>query len=775
MSPSPDCGSFQAEYRPYWQLLLLGVILALAGYAGAHVAGEPWRTPELSVFLFAAIVVLICLLFRMLRLGGVLLPLLQDSEAEGRVYSKQERLAWPLLGFLAVVASLLLLEKAYPFYFSQDDNLDSILPVMLHGCRSFFEGRFPEWNPYQFMGAPTTVLGYYGFTYPLTFFAYWFAKHFLGNANATIDVLSITHLLLGYLAMYWVLRRERCRPSVAMLAASCYSLSGYALIFTRSFVQFSPLILWAPLLIACLQELARSRTGWKWILAFGACMGLLFHAGHIQMWAYTILLIDFAMLILLLTGAIRLRELTQCAAAHLVGMAIAAPLLVPELLAARDATRYPDNSGILSGLKGLFVPVTVSASPHPVNWGAGHPIGEMYYSGTLFMLLAAILLLSALAMRWRPPIARQNVWFLCALLSFLLALGNRGIIWTALVHMPGFDRFRFPFKFLGLLNLFVMLAGASALERLLRHKRQSIRLELPLVLVVWGLLAYHCTLATAAFCVYPFVPYPQPDAEITRLLLPDGDRYYPKLVPAETSANGLAVMNGNGNRSTDPKYLDSFMNQWPTLQGVFSIHGYDPLAYDSPTVKRMAMQVIRLPQRSLAEYGVKYLLEYTPPQFPGQSVPLAWPGTQLVYTAGRVNLYELPFPRPMCFPEHDPSRTLHVQFDAAGATIDTSELPQGGSVILNMPWWKSLRANADKTFIPTQADDWGRVQLSVPADTASVRLEFRPPWEIGWLVAGMLLGLGVCVGWLAGKLSTLSPNGQHGPSEAMTHEGVDHS
>jgi hypothetical protein len=752
MKQSSDLDSLLPEYPPYWQLLVLGTILAVGGYVGAHVPGEPWRLPELSVPLFAFIVVLICLLFRMLRVGGFVLPLLYDSKTEGPSYSRRDRLLWPALGLAGVLVSLLLLEKSYPFYFSQDDNLDSILPVMLQGCRSFFEGRFPEWNPYQFMGSPTTVLGYYGFTYPFTYFSYWFARDVLGNGNALIEVLCFTHLLFGYLAMYWVVRGERCRPSIAMLAASCYALSGYALIFTRSFVPFSPLLLWAPLLVVCLQELARGRTGWKWTLAFGVCMGLLFHAGHIQMWAYTILLVDFAILLFLLTGTIHFRELLPCAAAHLLGLAIAAPLLVPELLAARDATRYPDNSGILSGLQGLFVPVTVSASPHPVNWGAGHPIGEMYYSGTLFMLLAAALLLSALAMRWRQPIARQNIWFLCAFLSFLLALGNRGILWTTLVHLPGFDRFRYPFKFLGLLNLFVMLCGAVALERFLRYRRHGIRVELPLVLVVCGLLAYHCTLSTAAFCVFTFTPYPQPDPEITRLLLPDGERYYPKLVPAETNAGGLAVMNGNGNRSTDPKFLDSFMNEWPTLQGVFSIHGYDPLVYDSPNVKRMAIQVIRLPQRSLAEYGVKYLLEYTPSQFPGQSVPLAWPGTQLVYTAGRINLYELPFPRPMCFPERDPSRALRVQFDASGATIDTSELPQGGLIILNMLWWKSFRANAGKTMIPTEADDWGRVRLSVPVDTASVRLAFRPPWEIGWLTAGVLSLGAMLLEWLSTRL-----------------------
>jgi hypothetical protein len=745
-SSLPSPGPSTLPYRPFWQLVFLGTSIAFAGYLGTHVLGQPWHAPGLAPFLVALVVAGACLLFRVLDLSPSFAPLLKKVENASVRYSSRQRFFWPCLGFLGVATALLILEKAHPFYFSQDDNLHANLPVLLQGCRSFFAGHFPLWNPYQYMGSPTTSLGYYAFTYPLTFASYWFAWRILGNPNAMIDVLVATHLLLGYFAFYWIARRERCRPSVSMLAASCYTLSGYALIFSRSFEQFSGILLWAPLLVACIQELRDAHPSWKWILAFGACTGFLFHAGHIQMWAYTMLLANIAMLILLMTGSIRPRAFVSGLAANLVGLAFAAPFLVPELLAAHDATRYRDDSGILVGLKSVLLPDALSPSPHPTAWGVCYPIGEMYYSGILFPLLAAAMLLSLLATRWGKSAFRENLWFVLALIAFLLALGNPGILWIALSHLPGFDRFRFPFKFLGLFDLFVILAGAVILERLLHYKNWVLRTEILLAVGIWISLAYHCALSTAAFSVYPFTPYPVPDPEITRRLLPDGVRYYPKVLPVETLPDGLlSVMPGSGNRSTDPAFLDSYMNQWPTLAGVFSLSGDDPLVRESPAVQKMARNLVQATQPAMSAYGVKFLLQYFPPGIRADGPLVAWPGARLVYASANVRLFEMASVRPMAFPEEDPQHALPAQFDVAGATLDTSELPQGATVILNMLWRSEFRAIANGSGLPVEADALGRIRIVVPANASSVRVQFRPQWERGFFAAGVLLFLGLAL------------------------------
>ena len=293
------------------------------------------------------------------------------------------------------------LQKNYPYYFTQDDNLAQNLPIILYGCRSLFSGVLPTWNPHQYLGSPIVTVGWYALTYPFTYFSYWFARTVLGNENATIEVFSFIHLLLGYLALYWCIRRERVRPSIAMLASSCCVLSGFALIISRSWFQFSPPLLWTPLMVVCVQELVRGNTGWKWIAAFGATIGIFFHAGHIQMWAYGVLLIDIAIALLVIGKAIPVRSLVACVAAHFVGLAIASPLLVPELIATHDVSRFPNSLGIVGLLKGMFVPATMIGSPNPLQ--------EIVYFGPLFILVFVLLLASLLATRWGKRTVKSKV------------------------------------------------------------------------------------------------------------------------------------------------------------------------------------------------------------------------------------------------------------------------------------------------------------------------------------------------------------------------------
>lgn len=734
-------------YRPFWQLLLLGLIIAVLGVIGNHARAA---TSTLGPILLAAVVVILCLGFRYLDANRFVVLLLNDSGEKECPSSVVGRILWPLAGCIAVLTALLLLEKAYPYYFTQDDNLAQNLPCILQGCRSLFAGVFPTWNPHQFLGSPSTTVGWYALTYPFTYFSYGFARIILGNENATIEVFAFTHLLLGYFALYWCIRRERVRPSVSMLASSCCILSGFALIFSRSWFQFSPPLLWTPLMVMCVQELIRGKYGWKWIAAFGAIIGISFHAGHIQMWAYSVLLIDIAIVLLVIVEAVPLRSLVACLAAHFVGLAIACPLLIPQLLATHNVNRFPDSASIVDGLKGLFIPDSVSASLAPSGFNGTH-LGEMYYSGTLFMLVSALLLLSLLATRWRKQTARENIWFLCTLSAFLFALGDSALVWPLLTHLPGFDRFRMPFKFLGYVTLFSVIGGAVAIERLMRKRRLFANLEIPLVIVVMGVLAYHCTLCDAAFSKYGFSPYPRPDRNITARLVPKDDLHYPKVVPI--GGADFSIFKRGGFRSGDPQFIDSFMNQWPTLEGAYSADGNDQLVSESPAVRQMVYNIQRSPGRSLFEYGINYILQYDTPGEGRPRVYIELPGANLVYQSNTVFLTELPAARPMSFPEASPEVALPVKFDGGGATVMTSAVPQGGWIVLNMLWRNEIQCRINGSRLPSGPDAWGRIRMQIPPGVPQVRVAFRPPWGLGWMGGALSFICALGLGWLSSRLS----------------------
>ena len=57
-----------------------------------------------------------------------------------------------------------------------------------------WEGTFPDWNPYVFMGSPLLRWAIWSFTYPPQGLSYAIARHLLGNEFATMEVFAALHL-----------------------------------------------------------------------------------------------------------------------------------------------------------------------------------------------------------------------------------------------------------------------------------------------------------------------------------------------------------------------------------------------------------------------------------------------------------------------------------------------------------------------------------------------------------------------------------------------------
>lgn len=722
----------QAQSSSNRKLLLIAAGLALCFFAGGLTSDSRTIDIELGALqglLLALILFYLLVAFRWFGAHGLLDVLQEEIGPAQPTRKKSERVAWPIFGLLAICLAYTLLEFRQPYYFSQDDNLAQFLPSVLQGCRSFFEGIFPTWNPFQFMGSPSTTVGTYALTYPFTYLSYAFAKFVLGHENATLDVFVIVHLLLGYVAIYWVLRREGCRPSLAVIGSATCILSGFALIFTRSWFYMSPVLLWTPLMILCVQSLMKGKAGWRWILGFGIIIGAYFHAGNVQMWVYSVLLVDFAIVILLLTGKLHTRIILPVVSAHFIALALSAPLLVPQLLVTQGVTRKAISAGIGVGLKALFLPDSLVHAPHPEGWNPGLPVGEMYYSGTLFVVVGLILVLSLAASRWKKQRLAQDVWLLCGLLAFVLALGRHGLLWTIMEFLPGFNRFRSPFKFLGYFNLFVVIAGAVALERLFRHRQWARKGEFLLAAIAGLVLCYHCSLATAAFYNYNFKPFPPPDPGLLRYLEHTDDVSYPKFLPLAPD------------RSRDRAFYQSFKHQWPTTANLFSIAGYDPLVSGGPGIRTLMSRIDSDRRQALFEYGVKYVLVYR-----GEDKPTWDIGQHIVYRNDYLELLELPDARPMAFSTDNPTMPLPVRFDGGGATLDTSSLHHEGDVVLNMLYRSEIDSRVNGARVPARADAWGRILIHLPSGTRTVRVAFRPPWMLGLVVGGSSLLAGLLVG-----------------------------
>ncbi|HEY2882853.1 MAG TPA: hypothetical protein VGJ15_10475, partial [Pirellulales bacterium] len=272
----------------------------------------------------------------------------QSTSASGR--------RWCIVGFAVMSVLILLVELRQHYFFVQDDNTAQFLPVVLDGCRSLFDhGVFPRWNAHQYLGSPTTSLGIYALTYPLTYVSYAVARFALHDEFATFEVFCIGHLLAGYLAVFWAARMGGIRPLLAAAVGVCFAFSGFFLIAGRSWYYMTPTALWLPLLVGLLEQFRQRPVGWKWVLATAAVLGALFHAGNVQMWCYAAMLFAIGVGVLVWCRAVPRSRALPAVAALLLGVAIAMPLLVCQYLETAELARTADDHATLDLLP-MFIP-----------------------------------------------------------------------------------------------------------------------------------------------------------------------------------------------------------------------------------------------------------------------------------------------------------------------------------------------------------------------------------------------------------------------------------
>ena len=222
-------------------------------------------------------------------------------------------------GLILLGGALYFFEFRQPYYFTQDDALVCELPGMLVGCRGVWEGIWPNFNPYSFMGALLANLGLYSLTYPPTYLAYGIARHGLGDENVTLEVFAGLHIFAGYAITFGLVRQMRASPAVAAMVAMCVVLSGSSLIMGRSWHTFVPLVVWLPTLAWGLVRLCQGPVGWVWTLTMGIAIGLTFHVGFPQMSVWTAGFFVFVVMTLVLLGEVPWQRALYALPAVLIG------------------------------------------------------------------------------------------------------------------------------------------------------------------------------------------------------------------------------------------------------------------------------------------------------------------------------------------------------------------------------------------------------------------------------------------------------------------------
>lgn len=703
---------------------------------------------------------------------------------------------WDWIGFLFLASCFVLLEVREPFYFTQCDTANEDLPLILVGCRSYWLGEFPDYNPYASMGTPLAGTGLASLTYPPTLLSYAIARHMLFNVNATAEVFAILHLGAGFFLMRRLARKLGMGAFPANLSALSFVLSGAALIMGRSWLNFTPIMFWLPVLFLGLRRLQEGPASWKWMLGMGLALGLPFHIGFPQIAIYIDGFLCLAVIFLTAVGSIPRKKALLVLPALVLGAGIAVPLVVQQWFLSQGTERHQvPGQGIAMGLPAMLLPYPLVRADVPARWGNENLElrGQVYFFGGVLAVLflydaVGLLFLGRRKQAKSEGVAEfariqtaashgglnscessyaDKVWTVCGLAALWLGLGNVGGLWTVTQWLPFGDMIqRHPIRLLPFLAFFASLSGGLVLDRLLHQLTERRRAEMVVAGIALGLLFYHVCQCRTAFHSVDYRPYPPLPADMHALLWKNGQ------------VTGRVLSWGRYSHN------ESFALQLPkNLPGVYeipSLDGQNPLLDSGPVMNALQKNRQNRGLAALKAYGVRWHLRQRDEDFTpdGPALSFSWQpdvlsrrdevrlsfendGFTPIPNVKEVLVSELKDADPLAFGEKDPSRSLNLSMHGWGLAVDVSPLREEQLVVVNFLRWPSvhdsllggevhcMRAYVDGVEVPCLADEigWNRIVVRVAPGQSRLEIRYHPPWGHGLIFGLALILAGMLLCW----------------------------
>lgn len=472
-----------------------------------------------------------------------------------------------IIGLIVIILGLFGLETLHNFhYFIQDDNLSQFAPVIIDACKNLFQnGLFPEINPYQFTGLPTSAISVYALTYPFTYLSYAIAQYLLNDPMCTIDIFCIIHLLIAYMTMYLAGKYLKIKPVWGILGAICYVFSGYSLIGSRSWYYMVPIIAFAPFIIIGLEYLKRNgEFKVKYTLLGMIIVALIAYAGNIQMLLYACVFYFIGLIILFLSKNISFIQLIKALYPIMLGFVLATPQFYVTLDFCSSVNRIPWNFNrtTMYDFPTFLIPNYIFKMLGMSNLYFDKYFGEIFYSGTLFLsvsLFVTFVNIYFISLKKKKIMfirsITKNMFLILGLIALILSFGKECLLWSILHSLPVFNKFIQPIKMMVFVNLFLIFAGSVYLSRF----RFSLRMTKNLVLFVTLLLVFHLYNADSALFRFGFNKLPDASVLFNQIFDIKNHRIY-SFAPS---------------RSSKDYYPLSLSLNFPTYYGIQAIDAYD--------------------------------------------------------------------------------------------------------------------------------------------------------------------------------------------------------
>ena len=376
---------------------------------------------------------------------------------------------------LVVVAAMVLV--AYPAWCTSGvygfDDLGRLnIPQRMLLAWFYLNGHWPLWNPFNFAGQPFLAAGQSG---PL------YLPNVLFLFIPVVPAVKVTYLLHEWLAAFgtyaaaYQLSKSRLGGVVAVASfLTCGFLLGHQ-IHTQMFdaVCWLPISFW--LCLCILDSVTVSR-----VAGLAVALAMEEYAGHPQVTFYIYLFFGMYLLLVWLFRPTKLALLRSAAvvSAMVYATLLAAAQWLPTLNLLSYSSRGNVSPGFLLNLS--MMPQGLVQFLTPFGAGGGFlspPLTRTsfldVYGNSLFWeftcyagVVALTLAFAAAVTQWRKsPAVRALV--IIAVVFVCFALGSYGFLDVVLVHVPGFDMFRVPARYVGMTDFcLAMLAavGVAALQ-----------------------------------------------------------------------------------------------------------------------------------------------------------------------------------------------------------------------------------------------------------------------------------------------------------------------
>jgi hypothetical protein len=302
------------------------------------------------------------------------------------------------------------------------DMFDYDVPRTYLAHQALRAGEFPWWEPYTDGGRPLLAEAHTAITDPIRLLFYK-ALPFVPAYNWTRIVQSF----LTGLGMFLLLRFLGFPAFVTILGALSFQFSGHqAVRFYPENVPSS--LLWYPFLWMTLARFSEQRS-LRAIALGGLLCGAILLSGNPQSHAYLILfLICYWVAYGLLDRGRILRTALACVATFIIGAALAAPILAPQvelyLVAVRERHVAAGLKQCLTGMVSLLSIFPWFSGTHraidPAKLVGANGAAFALYLGTPVMLLGVVALLNhRQAGLWRRPHLRMGVLLLATYLILI--------------------------------------------------------------------------------------------------------------------------------------------------------------------------------------------------------------------------------------------------------------------------------------------------------------------------------------------------------------------